>query len=331
MCKVDPPDEGGGRYSKGPATAKRVLFDFPAGGKQNHAVRYTAQSLLVPSRLKADGFGVVNRVTAPEAGWSLLGAETRRLREGETFEQDTTAHELCLVVLGGRAAVTSNRGEWPTLGRRENVFEGLPWALYLPPQTQFRVRALGGPLEFAHAWAPSDQSHPPRLVTPDEVRIELRGGRNATRQINSILPPGSPCHRLVAVEVFTPGGNWSSYPPHKHDRHLPAADGSLQEADLEELYLYKLRRPEGWALQRVYTDDRSIDATVTARDGDIVLVPEGYHPVSAAYGYDCYYLNFLAGSAQSLACVDDPAHAWVKQTWDEQDPRIPMVTREMER
>jgi 5-deoxy-glucuronate isomerase len=126
----------------------------------------------------------------------------------------------------------------------------------------------------------------------------------------------------MVVEVFTPAGNWSSFPPHKHDVHNPP-----EEVDLEEIYYYRIERPEGFAVQKVYTADRRIDETMTVRDGELVLVPEGYHPVVAAHGYNVYYLNALAGSARSLACSDDPDYAWVKSGWKEKDPRLPMVKR----
>lgn len=272
--------------------------------------------------------GLTNRVTRDDAGWASLSAETRRLKAGETWSFDTDDSELVCVLFGGVAHFESNRGRWTDVGERENVFSGMPWALYFPRRTTFTVTAVTA-LDFACAWAQTDEDHEARLVTPADSKVEIRGGGNATRQINSIVPPGFDCHRLVAVEVYTPGGNWSSYPPHKHDNHVVGADGTLLEADLEELYLYKQRRPEGFALQRIYNDSRSLDATVCAQDGDMVLVPEGYHPVSAPWGYDCYYLNFLAGSAQSLACTDDAPHAWVKGTFDTKDARVPMVTHAM--
>jgi 5-deoxy-glucuronate isomerase len=152
------------------------------------------------------------------------------------------------------------------------------------------------------------------------VEVEIRGGGNATRQINHILKPGFPAHRLLLVEVYTPSGNWSSYPPHKHDVHNPPA-----EVDLEEIYYYRVHRPEGYAIQRVYTSDRRLDAALTVHDGELVLIPEGYHPVVAAHGYDVYYLNALAGSARSMAAMDDPDYAWVRQSWTDRDPRLPLV------
>jgi 5-deoxy-glucuronate isomerase len=171
-------------------------------------------------------------------------------------------------------------------------------------------------------------------VTPHDIAVEIRGGDNATRQINSIIPPGFPSQRLVVVEVYTPGGNWSSYPPHKHDVHKTDRAGQLIEADLDEIYYYRIEPPDGFALQRIYTDPESplhragfpIDAAVAAHDNDVVLIPEGYHPVSSPFGYTTYYLNVLAGSAQSLACTDDPRHAWIKNTYRTRDARIPVYS-----
>jgi 5-deoxy-glucuronate isomerase len=294
-------------------------------------MQYTAQTLLKRAAIQDGAPGVITRVTAQDAGWDLLGMEVRRLAARQSWAHGTGECEAALVVLGGRCRIRSTRGEWPEVGRRGDVFDGMPYALYLPRRTDFTLEALSDRVEVAHCWVPTDQDHPSHLVTPAESQIEIRGGGHATRQINSIIPPGFDCHRIVAVEVYTPGGNWSSYPPHKHDVHREDARGAVQEADLDEFYYYRFDRPEGFAVQRVYTADRTIDATVTARHHDIVLVPAGYHPVSAAYGYTCYYLNFLAGSAQSLANSDDPAHAWVKTTWTSQDPRVPLVTHTMER
>lgn len=290
-------------------------------------MKYTAETLL--RRPNEPEPGVVTRVRAEDAGWDLLSMESRRLARGVSWRHETEEHEVALVMLSGRCKVTSDRGEW-SLGRRENVFSGMPYALYLPRRTKLELEALSDACEVAHCWVPTDEDHPPRLVTPADVTVELRGGNQASRQINSIMPPGFDCHRIVCVEVYTPGGNWSSYPPHKHDEHLVDGERELLEAELEEFYFYKLDKPGGYALQRVYTDDRRIDSAVVAHSNDIVLVPAGYHPVSAPYGFDCYYLNFLAGSAQSLTCRDDPAYTWIKETWTGLDPRVPMVTRGME-
>jgi 5-deoxy-glucuronate isomerase len=205
----------------------------------------------------------------------------------------------------------------------------MPYTLYLPRDTEATLVAESEQLDLAYGWCATDEDHPAKLITPDQVSVEVRGGGNATRQINNMIPPGFDCHRLVVVEVYTPSGNWSSYPPHKHDQHRVADSGELLEADLEEVYFYKVDQPEGYAIQRVYTSDGDLNEIIMARSDDLVLVPEGYHPVVSAHGYNTYYLNFLAGSAQSLANVDDPEHAWIKQSWKEKDPRLPMVTVDM--
>jgi len=291
---------------------------------------YTARNLLVGPTAEGDEPGVVTRVTTEDAGWELLNLEVRRFAKAQSWAHATGDYEAVIVLLGGRCAIDSDKGEWPSVGRRPSVFAGMPYALYLPRRTEFNLTALTDGLEIAHCWVRTDQDHPARLVTPADSRIEIRGGHNATRQINSIIPPGFDCHRIVCVEVYTPGGNWSSYPPHKHDIHREDEAGNVLEADLEELYYYKIAEPTGFAIQRVYTKDHLLDAVMVTHDSDIVLVPEGYHPVSAPYGYDCYYLNFLAGSAQTLANSEDPDHVWVKESWTGQDPRLPLVTHGME-
>lgn len=269
-------------------------------------------------------------VTPDSAGWDHLSFAARRLAHGNQWDFETGENELALVVLGGTCQVTSNLDNWREVGRRPNVFAGMPYTLYLPPGTRFTVEAISEQLDIAYGWALANESYPARLVTPAEVEIEIRGGANVTRQINKMIPPGFPASRLVVVEVYTPSGNWSSYPPHKHDEHIVDAAGNIIEADLEEVYFYKIDRPEGFAYQRIYTPDRSIDELILARDSHLVLSPQGYHPVVAAPGYNCYYLNMLAGSAQSLAATDDPEHTWVKETWSEKDPRLPLVSMEME-
>jgi 5-deoxy-glucuronate isomerase len=254
-------------------------------------------------------------------GYEYLSFEVRKLQKGQNFSTETGGNELALVVLGGVCSVNSPRGEWQRVGGRKTVFDGLPHTLYLPVNTSFTVIAVTD-CDLAFCYARAENEHPPRLVTPDEVGIEIRGGSNASRQINSMIPPSFPAHRLIVVEVYTPAGNWSSFPPHKHDVHNPPA-----EVDLEEIYYYRIERPEGFAIQKVYTADRRIDETLTVRDGELVLVPEGYHPVVAAHGYNVYYLNALAGSARSLAASDDPDYAWVRKEWHEIDPRLPLVKR----
>jgi len=292
--------------------------------------QYTSENLVIHPGRSAEP-DVIVEVTPAAAGWDTINFQARRLSQNRSWRFVTDGHELALVVLGGQLNVESNRGAWANLGSRADVFAGLPTALYLPRETTFTVTAKTD-VEFAVAWARAEVDFPPRLVMPGDIEIEIRGGDHATRQINRLMPPGFPCSRLVVVEVYTPGGNWSSYPPHKHDVHKVGSDGTILEADLDEVYYYKIDRPEGYALQRIYTDPESplhragypIDAAVIARNNDVVLIPEGYHPVSSPVGYTTYYLNVLAGTAQSLAATDDPQFAWVKDTYQSRDPRVPI-------
>lgn len=252
-------------------------------------------------------------------GFELLGFRTLRLEPRQTFTETTAGREVAIVLFGGVCAVESSAGNFPSVGGRANVFGGLPHTLYLPVETHYTLTAETA-CDIAFCYSKAEQHHPAALVRPEDVRVEIRGGSNATRQINHMIQPAFAAHRILVCEVYTPGGNWSSYPPHKHDVHNPP-----DEVDLEEIYYYRIDRPEGYAIQRVYTDDKRIDETITVRDGELVLVPEGYHPVVAAHGYNVYYLNVLAGSARSMAASDDPRYAWVRDAWNSLDPRLPLV------
>jgi 5-deoxy-glucuronate isomerase len=269
--------------------------------------------------------GEWDAVDPESAGWRYLSFRLERLRDGENVSRNTGGEEIALVPLGGRCAVDTG-GERFELGQRASVFVGMPWALYLPRDTEYTVTALGD-VEVAVSGALADERLEPRLVTPKDVEIEVRGSGNATRQINHILKPEFPAQRLLVVEVFTPAGNWSSYPPHKHD-----VDNPPGEVVLEEVYYYRTQsEPAGaFAVQRLYSPQFDTDVTETVRDGDIMLVPHGYHTTAAAHGYDLYYLNGLAGDRRSMASADDPALAWIRPAWAdlEPDPRVPLVTLE---
>jgi 5-deoxy-glucuronate isomerase len=293
-------------------------------------MKYTSDNLRLHPYTSQDP-GVIVEVDPEQAGWENIHFQARRLAAGQTWSFALSGFEIALVALAGTLRVTSNRGTWDSIGRRANVFAGLPEALYLPAGSNLTVSALTN-CQFAAAWVPAVQNHPPRLIRQEDISVEIRGGDNATRQINGIIRPGFDCERLVLVEVYTPGGNWSSYPPHKHDVHRVDEHGHLLEANLEEIYYYKIDRPEGYAFQRIYTDANSplqqagapIDTVLMLQNDDLVLIPEGYHPVTSAPGYTTYYLNVLAGSAQSLASADDPHFSWVKSTFQRKDPRVPL-------
>lgn len=293
-------------------------------------MQYTAENLLVRPRQDPNDPDLILSITPEQAGWEYISFQVRRLAAGKSWLFRTGEHELALVILTGCLNVSSDKGAWLGL-ERQNVFASAAYALYLPRRTDFTVMAERNS-EFAVTWAPTDQDHEPWLIEPAAVPISIRGGDNVSRQINDLLPPGSPVHRLILVEVYTPGGNWSSYPPHKHDVHREDEAGNLLEADLEEVYFYQIDKPDGYAYQRVYTDASSplqqagqpIEALVRAEHNTAVLIPEGYHPVVSAPGYTTYYLNVLAGSAQSLANVDDPRYGWVKEQYRGVDGRLPL-------
>lgn len=265
--------------------------------------------LIHGNRLGPEGAGEILSVSPQRAAWRYISFGVHALRPGGKLSAETGDNETALVILGGRCDVQSTAGTWKGLGQRQTVFDGLPHALYLPRRTAYAVRATTA-LEVALCSARADRDFPARPVLPQDVEVEVRGGKNVTRRIFHLLKPEFPAHRLLIVEVYTPSGNWSSYPPHKHDRHDPP-----REVKLEETYYYKLSHPDGFAIQRLYTADGRVDETLTVRDNDLVLIREGYHPVAAAPGSHCYYLNVLAGDVRSMQAADDPAYAWVRETW----------------
>ena len=281
---------------------------------------------------EGDECGTYQQITSLAARWKELNFGAKKINRDEKWESSTDENEMCIVLLGGKFSISSKWGTWETQNGRKNVFSGLPHAVYLPPNTEFILNALSEEVDFAFGFTPAQNNFNGYFITPQMVKnygIELRGGDNASRQINSILPPGSECSKLVCVEVYTPSGNWSSFPAHKHDNRKLNENGKIIEAELEEIYFYKFDKPQGFAMQKVYTDDRSLNEIAEAHMNDVVLIPKGYHPVAAGHGYNTYYLNFLAGSDQSLASSDDSDHKWIYGTWNKMDERLPLVTLEM--
>jgi 5-deoxy-glucuronate isomerase len=264
--------------------------------------------------------GTWGDVTPSTAGWDHLSFRVLALDGVEALA--TGENEVVIVPLAGDAHVRGAEGEWD-VGGRANVFEALPRSLYLPRDTRVE---LEGCAELALCMARATQRRVPRAIPPDEVEIEIRGAGNATRQISHIVKPEFPAERILVVEVYTPAGNWSSYPPHKHDE-----DRGELEALLEETYYFRTRPEQAgaFAVQRLYSPRHGLDLTETVRDGDLLLVPHGYHTTAAAHGYDLYYLNALAGDRRTMQAADDPDLAWIRPSWDElrPDPRVPMVGR----
>ena len=263
--------------------------------------------------------GLFSTIEAPSPGWEYVGFAAYRLRPGMSVRRQADDAERLVLVLEGRATASAGDTTFGTIGSRDSVFDGSP-----PP---ILLVAPGEPVEMVAetdvllvvAAAPGAEVRRTALITPDDVLVEERGTGQTARRVHHLLPPSAEAGRLIAFEVFTPGGNWSSYPPHKHD-----TDDAPREARLDEVYFYRFRRPHGFAMQRVYTADRVLDEALVPGDGDIVLVPAGYHPVAAASGYDCYYLNVMAGPRRAWHFTLDPDHAWLMD-WD---PATPNATSE---
>ncbi|AEB11686.1 5-deoxy-glucuronate isomerase [Marinithermus hydrothermalis] len=262
--------------------------------------------------------GVLVEVTPQQAGWRYLWFKAVRLETGEAYAEETAGHEVALVPLAGTARIEAN-GEQFLLERR-SVFAELPHVLYLPPGTRYRIEAQTA-FECALGGAPARGRYPLRCFKPEEMKVEIRGGANATRQVNHVLGPHLPAERLILFEVYTPSGFWSGWPPHRHD-------GRMGSAYLEETYYYKITPKHGFAIHRNYTKDTDLDECLLARDGDLILVPEGYHPVAAPPGSNVYYLNYLAGElldeARATPPKDDPDWAWMREDWAGQPITIPI-------
>ena len=250
--------------------------------------------------------GTIVDIDPASAGWEYTGITAYRLRPGQRVARPGDDRERLVLVLEGRAEVRVGETDLGPLGSRASVFDGPPPPVVLvAPRTAFDLVAQTDALVVV-ASAPGGPVEITRCFGPDEILVEARGSGQTARRIHHLLPPTTEAGRLIAYEVFTPGGNWSSYPPHKHDTEEPPV-----EARLEELYFYRFARPQGFAFQRVYTRDGSLDEALTPHDGDVVLVPRGYHPVGAPAGYDCYYLNVMAGPNRAWYFTIDPDHAWL--------------------
>ena len=280
-----------------------------------------------------DGDPVV--VTPESAGWELCWLRVVRLAPGAARVLETGPDEVALLPLsGGGVTIDVDNRRFNLEGRRSVFARVTDWA-YVPMDAAVRLTSAEG-CELAVASARATRRLEPAAVAAEDVPVEIRGAGPATRQVTNFLTPEAfgGADKLICCELVTPDGNWSSYPPHKHDD----TDGS--PVWNEEIYYFRIGRagtvdyaPEGYGIHRTYTHDGSIDATVTVRDGDVFLVPRGYHgPCTAAPGYPMYYLNVMAGQrpGRLLAFADDPAHAWIRDTWGSTvvDPRCPMTSAE---
>jgi 5-deoxy-glucuronate isomerase len=266
------------------------------------------------------GPGSTVDITPESAGWEYAGLRVLDLVAGVAHRLNTGQDEVLVVPLTGSAEVCAD-GAYARLAGRSGVFDALTDVAYVPRDSELTLTSEAGG-RFALATARAQRSLPFRHVQADEVAVELRGAGACSRQVNNLgTPDVLDADRLIVCEVLTPAGNWSSYPPHKHDEDGPG------ETVLEEIYYFET---SGIGYQRVYgTPDRPVKVLAEVRGGDVVLVPHGWHgPSMAPPGYDLYYLNVMAGPGpRSWLVRDDPAHAWVRDTWARQpaDPRLPMT------
>jgi 5-deoxy-glucuronate isomerase len=261
--------------------------------------------LLVSSR-EPDEEKCVLEVTPESAGWQYVGFAVHALTAGDKLARLFDCRETCIVVLTGSITVEAGAEKFCDVGRRQSVFDDIsPFAVYVPAGTRMNI-TVDSNAEIALCTAPSNGGGAVRLIQPESISVDERGSGTNLRLVRNILPETEQADSLLIAEVITPGGHWSSYPPHKHD-----SDNVPEESALEETYYHRVNPPQGFVFQRVYTDDRSIDETMTANDGDVVLVPRGYHPVGAPHGYDSYYLNVMAGPRRTWIFKNDPAHEWM--------------------
>lgn len=250
--------------------------------------------------------GKVIDVTPESAGWGYVGFALHRLAPGASISGATGDREICLVLVSGTGHVSAGGEALGAMGARRSPFDGKPAAVYVPGDCDWSVVAQTD-LELAVCSAPALSARQVRVIGPDAMSQEVRGKGTNTRYVTNILPEtDGVADSLLVVEVITPGGHTSSYPPHKHDR-----DALPHESYLEETYYHRLNPPQGFAFQRVYTDDRALDETLLIEDGVVTLVPKGYHPCAAIHGYDLYYLNVMAGPRRIWRFHNQPEHEWL--------------------
>ncbi|GJD47782.1 5-deoxy-glucuronate isomerase [Methylobacterium crusticola] len=252
------------------------------------------------------GTGRVVDVTPASAGWSHVGFAVHELAAGDREAGHFAERETCLVLVSGIGFVAVDGRALARVGERRSPFEGPPDSVYVPAGASWTFVAETA-VTLAVCTAPGRPgARPARRIDPGAVTDEIRGEGSNLRTVRNILPEGAEADSLLVVEVITPAGHSSSYPPHKHDRDaLPA------ESLLEETYYFRVNPKQGFAFQRIYTDDRSLDEAVAVEDGDVTLVPRGYHPCAAIHGYDLYYLNVMAGPRRTWKFHNAAEHAWL--------------------
>jgi 5-deoxy-glucuronate isomerase len=249
-----------------------------------------------------DANGRIIHVTPESAGWRYVGFDLHLLPAGKSLAGKIAGREALLVFVAGLGSVECGAATFKQVGSRMTPFDDAPHSVYVPPETPYHVTAATD-LELAICTAPAAGKFRPRHIAAEAVEKLTRGRGTNTRYVRNILPETEDAESLLIVESVTPGGHWSSYPPHKHD-----TDNFPYETYLEETYYHRLRPSQGYGFQRVYTDDQSIDETMTVYDRNLVMVPRGYHPVSSPYGFNLYYLNVMAGPLRKWRFHNQKSH-----------------------
>jgi 5-deoxy-glucuronate isomerase len=265
-------------------------------------------------RPKSGTPGTRLEATPASVGWRYLSFRVVALAPGDSVEVSEPGEESLIVPLHGSGTFSVDGASHAIA--RVDVFTAKPHVLYLAPGASCSI-AADADFEVAIGSAPATGRFPSRLYRPDQLPSFARGGANVSRGVTATLDPSFESERLIAYEIVTPSGNWSSFPPHRHD-------GRFATTYHEESYYYRLRPGDGFALQRIYTRDTDLDVSIAAGDGDLVLVHEGYHTVAAAPGTNAYYLNFLAGDSKPVVQQNDPAYDWVASDWDGRPVAIPL-------
>ncbi len=251
--------------------------------------------------------GKIHDVTPEIVGWSYVGFSLYRLEPGDAAAEMTGETEVILVVVEGKARVHAAGHDWGEIGDRMDVFEKTPpHCLYVPNGQDWRAVATTA-CTLAVCSAPGNGNYKAQRLGPDGIELTPRGTGTNTRHVNNIaMEARDVADSLLVTEVYTPAGNWSSYPSHRHDE-----DDFPRMTYLEETYYHRLNPAQGFAIQRVYTEDGSLDETITVKNHDVTLVPRGHHPCAAPYGYELYYLNVMAGPLRKWRFQNDPDHDWI--------------------
>ena len=251
--------------------------------------------------------GIVEICKPGDKGLEYVSLAVFRTDGKNSLAEKTGENEVTLVVLSGRVDVKVGDIEMKGVGSRADVFSGKASAVFIPRKSSFEIKGTGLPAEVAVARVLASGDGDVRLILPEDVKTRKVGVHNWMREVHDIVDMRTPASRVVLGETFNAPGNWSSYPPHRHEEDRPPV-----EVSMEEVYHFRIKPAQGFAFQRIYTDDRKIDEVYTLEDCDSVVIPRGYHPVAAAPGYQLYYLWILAGKTRVLQPFDDPQHAWIK-------------------